>query len=184
VFTVLAIASGAVPDEETEAASPSTSVPDTDQETPESTSPDNGAEAVAAPDTAPIDYSSDTWKADLLSIAASEDSAIALTDEATRLGRRLTMSDAAANAELSSMIEHVQSGTLLSRPTTDEAWALNQIATATAIEAHFDQASPQAAFAFDYFQVIRDLYRGTEEPGSDFIQANLDQLNRAIDDGL
>lgn len=143
------------------------------------TAPTSTTTAAAEPPAAP----EADWSDQLQAIAAAGGTPRDQLDGATRLGREIRFTPAEAEAELSEMVDHVKSREILNGP-SGESWAVRQLAVAKAIEIHFGAESAAGQFAFDYYQVVRDLFRGTEAVGSDFINANLRQLDNAIAEGL
>lgn len=126
-----------------------------------------------------------SWEQEIEAIVNSDSSKFEKADQAERLANEYPLDRVAALDLAQSLADEFTSGTHITRTLQDEEYALRSIFLARSVDKALDDSEqlPADDFAFDFKQTTRDLYRGTEEPGSQFISANEDQIKRAIAEG-
>lgn len=61
----------------------------------------------------------------------------------------------------------------------DVPYTLSCFFKARVVDKNFE-GTPQADYAFDYLQVKRDVFLGREEIGTDFVKANVEQMDESL----
>lgn len=83
-----------------------------------------------------------------------------------------------ANTELDELVSNVKDSTVVSN--TNPLFLLGQQYKGSVVSQSFPSESIQSKIGFDYYQIARDLYRGTSNQDP-FIQSNLQQLLENVD---
>jgi len=138
-------------------------------------------EQVTEADPSPEAFAGREWEAQVAAVATSSASPIAKGDEIDSMVKQYSMTEADIAAQVDYLVDQVRTRTIVSQA-EDRTYMFRLMFIARSVDKSIDDEDmrPEDGFAFDAYQVARDLARGTETPDSDFIQANLEQLDRAI----
>jgi hypothetical protein len=162
---------------ETAAVDPSPTEQATKAPEPTSTeAPATEAPATEAPVSAPAD-----WQTVVKEIAANGDTSKTEKADAVAIiakNYQLTQTEAFEFAHF--MIDELAKDNYLADPENDE-YMLSSIFRAVAVEHLIDDAEqlPLDAFAFDFLQNVKYVYRGVETPESESVQANERQMQKS-----
>lgn len=124
------------------------------------------------------------WNSDIVSIANSNKSKIEKVDEVT-LSSGLRSKYAPTEVDIEQfeqdIVDAFESGKYLS-DIANEEYALTLIFKSIVVEKYHEdlEQKPIDKFVFDFYQVVRDVYRGAESPNGEFVQANIEQMNKAL----
>ena len=126
-------------------------------------------------------FADGAWEAEVQRIVESDSSLGDKSREIDELARgyNLETDDLIEQGEY--LIAEVKSRNLVAQA-DNKAYLFRAQFIARSIDRHLDDslAQPIDGFAFDFYQIVRDLARETESPDGNFVQANLQQLDRAI----
>jgi len=169
---------------ETNAAEPAGNGAETaDQavETEPTAAPDPTAVSEPADEAQLAAFAGRAWEAEVDAVVAGDDSPTAKIDGVAALVKSYSMTEADVTDQTSYLVEQVRSRAIVDQ--ADDKQFMHRLAfVARSIDRTLDDADgrPEDEFAFDLWQVARDLARETETPDSEFIRANLEQLDDAI----
>jgi hypothetical protein len=137
-------------------------------------------ETVASPTEAPVAVSSD-WQSEVDSIAAGDGSKTEKFDAVTVLAKNYQLTQDEAFEFTQFMLGEVSNDTYLSDPEND-VYMLSSIFKATAVEHLINDSEglPLDAFAFDFLQNVKYVYRGVETAESESVKSNEAQMAKAI----
>lgn len=126
-------------------------------------------------------FAGDGWKAELEAIRAGNGSEVQKLDMVADLARDYEMTAADIGSWTEFLVTNVERR-LIVLNANDQEYQYRLAFIARSIDLALDDSEQRAEdeFAFDVWQIARDLARGTETPGSSFVLSNLDQLDRAI----
>lgn len=125
-----------------------------------------------------------TWQPQLQEIAASDQTENEKFDAVTRLSRTYFIDEATSAVQVKYLVEEYESGDYITRLSEDE-YALTNIFISYLIEREHDdsQELPIDRFAFDFWQNSKYVYRGIDEPDSEAVKANEDQMDSSLNSG-
>jgi hypothetical protein len=125
-------------------------------------------------------FSDLNWEAEIDAIVDSDAGLISQGDEVVRLAKSYSMTEADIAEQTSFLVEQVKTRAIVDQA-DDKRFMYRLAFIARSIEVALDDADgrPEDGFAYDSWQVARDLGRESESPSSSFIQANLSRLDDA-----
>lgn len=122
-----------------------------------------------------------SWEAKTKEVAASDKSETEKFDEVSLYAQDYVPSEVELADFEVEIINEYTSGKYLSDPTNDE-YMLENIFKSEVIDVHYSNG-PQSSmgdFAFDFWQNTKYVYRGVDPPESQPVQANEEQMDKAL----
>lgn len=131
-------------------------------------------------------FSDGAWETRLGPIIFGDDSLIAKGDAVVALAKEYSMTSTDIEEQIAYLVELVQTGSIVDRA-EDKVFMFRLMFITRSLERAIDSLddpnrSEEQSFAYDAYQIARDLAREVETPDSDFIKSNLAQLDDAITD--
>lgn len=119
--------------------------------------------------------SSIDWEKEIVNISNTNQSKTEKFDSIEAIARDFISTDANTSKFANDIITHYQKGDYLE---LNEQQFLTQIFKASVVERN--TSGDINEFAFDYWQVQKYVYRGAEQPDSQFVQSNESQMNKSL----
>ena len=131
-------------------------------------------------------FSDGAWETRLGPIIFGDDSLIAKGDAVVALAKEYSMTSTDIEEQIAYLVELVQTGSIVDRA-EDKVFMFRLMFITRSLERAIDSLddpnrSEEQSFAYDAYQIARDLAREVETPDSDFMKSNLAQLDDAITD--